>query len=124
MGITASEAGLLRLIGREPGIGQKAASEQLGVGPSRIVAVLDRLERQGSVERRRSIVDRRNHEIHLTAEGERILAALRPIAETHEAAFTGGLDDGDLDRLVVYLQTIAESRGLGRDIHRDTRGRP
>lgn len=123
LGITASEAGLLRLIGRNPGIGQKAASEQLGVGPSRVVAVLDRLERQGNVERRRSTTDRRNHEVHLTAQGERLLAALRPIAESHEAAFTEGLDEGDIDRLADYLEAIAASRGLSRDVHRDTRGR-
>jgi DNA-binding MarR family transcriptional regulator len=123
LGLTASEAGLLRLVGRNPGIGQKAASEQLGVGPSRVVAVLDRLERQGSVERRRSATDRRSHEVHLTPDGERLLAALRPIAEAHEAAFTQGLDEADLDRLAAHLETIAASRGLSRDIHRDTRRR-
>jgi len=122
LGLTASEAGLLRLVGRNPGIGQKAASEQLGVGPSRVVAVLDRLERQGSVERRRSATDRRGHEVHLTPEGQRLLAALRPIAEAHEAGFTRGLGEADLDRLAAYLETIAASRGLSRDVHRDTRG--
>ena len=76
LGITPSEAGMLRLIGRNPGISQKAVSEQLGVVPSRVVAVLDRLERQGHVERRRSATDRRSHEVHLTATGERLLAAL------------------------------------------------
>ncbi len=123
LGLTASEAGLLRLIGRNPGIGQKAASEQLGVGPSRVVAVLDRLERQGHVERRRSATDRRSHEVHLTPEGERLLAALRPVAEAHEAAFTQALDDVDLDRLAGYLEAIATARGVSRDIHRDTRAR-
>ncbi len=123
LGLTASEAGLLRLVGRNPGIGQKAASEQLGVGPSRVVAVLDRLERQGHVERRRSTTDRRSHEVYLTTEGERLLAELRPIAEPHDTAFTGALGDADLERLVGYLETIAASRGLSSDIHRDTRGR-
>lgn len=123
LGLTASEAGLLRLVGRNLGISQKAASEQLGVGPSRVVAVLDRLEHQGNVERRRSATDRRSHEVHLTPDGEQLLAALRPIAEVHEAAFTEGLGGADLDRLAVYLETIATARGLSRDIHRDTRGR-
>lgn len=123
LGVTASEAGLLRLVGRNPGISQKTASEQLGVGPSRVVAVLDRLERQGNVERRRSATDRRSHEVHLTPDGEQLLAALRPIAEAHESAFTQGLGEADLDRLAAYLETIAASRGLSRDIHRDTRGR-
>ncbi|MFT4164952.1 MAG: MarR family transcriptional regulator [Microlunatus sp.] len=121
LGITASEAGLLRLVGRNPGISQKVASEQLGVGPSRVVAVLDRLERAGHVERRRSETDRRSHEVHLTPDGERLLAALRPVAEAHEAAFTQGLDEEDLDRLAASLVTIAAARGLSREVHRDTR---
>lgn len=123
LGITASEAGLLRLVGRNPGISQKVASEQLGVGPSRVVAVLDRLERAGHVERRRSETDRRSHEVHLTRDGERLLAALRPVAEAHEAAFTQGLDEDDLDRLAASLATIAAARGLSREVHRDTRAR-
>lgn len=122
LGITASEAGLLRMIGRNPGISQKAASEQLGVGPSRVVAVLDRLERGGHVERRRSATDRRSHEVHLTPDGQRLLTALRPIAEAHERAFTQGLDQDELDRLAASLSAIAASRGLSHDIHRDTRG--
>ncbi|HIY39748.1 MAG TPA: MarR family transcriptional regulator [Candidatus Nocardiopsis merdipullorum] len=121
--ITASEAGLLRLIGHNPGIGQKAAGEMFGVGPSRVVAVLDRLERRGRIERRRSATDRRSHEVHLTPEGEELLTALRPVAEAHETDFTQDLDESDLDRLAVYLETIASSRGLDLDVHRSTRGR-
>lgn len=123
LGITASEAGLLRLIGRNPGISQKAASEQLGVGPSRIVAVLDRLETEQYVERRRSAADRRSHEVRLTPRGEQLLAELRPIAEAHEAAFTAGFDDGDVNQLAAYLESIAASRGLSGDVHRGTRPR-
>ncbi|HLR93501.1 MAG TPA: MarR family transcriptional regulator [Jiangellaceae bacterium] len=123
LGITASEAGLLRLVGRNPGISQNVASEQLGVGPSRVVAVLDRLERQGNLERRRSATDRRSHEIYLTSTGQQLLDALRPIAETHEEAFVRALGDADLDRLASYLEAIAASRGLSPEVHRDTRGR-
>lgn len=123
LGLTAFEAGMLRLVGRNPGIGRKAASEQLGVGPSRVVAVLDRLERQGHLERRRSTTDRRAHVVHLTPEGGRLPAALRPIAEVREIAIAQALDEADLDRLAGYLEAIATSRGLSRDIHRDTRDR-
>jgi len=120
LGVTASEAGLLRLISRIPGISQKAASDQLGVGPSRVVAVLDRLESAGYVERRRSASDRRSHEIALTPKGERVLADLRPISQAHEAAFVEGLDEEDQMRLAGYLELIAERRGLSRDLHRET----
>ena len=120
LGLTASEAGLLRLVGRHPGSSQKAASEHLGVGPSRVVAVLDRLEADGRLQRRRSVTDRRAHELTLTPEGEELLARLRPLAEAHEKAFTAMLPDVDLDSLAAYLEAIAESRRLGGEVHRDT----
>lgn len=123
LGITPAEAGLLRLIGRRPGIGQKDASGHLGVGPSRVVAVLDRLERHGLVERRPGENDRRRHALHLSAEGKECLAALRPIAQAHEEAFTAELGADDLDRLARYLGAIADSRGLSRDLHRGTQDR-
>lgn len=121
LGVTASEAGVLRLIGHNPGLGQKAVSEMLGVGASRVVAVLDRLEHRSTIERRRSPTDRRSHEVYLTPDGEELLAALRPIARAHETAFTKDLDETDLGHLAGYLETIAASRGLSLDLHRDTR---
>ncbi|AXE38384.1 putative HTH-type transcriptional regulator [Acidipropionibacterium virtanenii] len=123
LGITASDAGLLRLIGGNPGIGQKAASRQLGVVPSRIVTVLDRLERLGAVERRRSTTDRRSHQLFLTSRGEELLSELRPIAEAHEKQFTQGLDDADATSLAGYLEAVATARGLSLEVHRGT-GRP
>lgn len=122
--ITPSEAGLLRLIGRSEGISQKKAAGHLGVGASRVVAVLDGLERRGYVQRRRSATDRRSHELHLTADGQEMLDALRPLARAHEKAFTAELDEADADRLAGYLETIAAARGLSPDVHRGTRPRP
>lgn len=123
LNVTASEAGMLRLVGRQPGITQKAAGEHLGVGPSRVVAVLDQLEQQSYVERRRSASDRRSHEIHLTTSGTRLLAKLRPIAERHERTFTEMLNGAELDQLGAHLETMAAARGLSLDVHRNTHDR-
>lgn len=120
LGITPSEAGLLRLVGRRPGISQKEASEQLGVGPSRVVAVLDRLEAHEHIGRRRSVTDRRSHEIYLTAEGERLLASIGQVAKAHEASFTRGLSASEADDLAELLAKIAKERGLSLEVHRNT----
>ena len=118
--ITASDAGLLRLIGRTPGVSQRVLSKQVGVGPSRIVAVLDRLEDRGLIERRRSRTDRRIHEVGLTEDGEEVLASIRPLAEAHELTYTECLDPGEVEVLQSLLGRIAASRGLSIDIHRGT----
>lgn len=123
LGITASEAGLLRLVGGRPGINQRVVSQQMGIGPSRVVAVLDRLESVELVQRRRSTDDRRNHEITLTAGGQDLLARLRSVAERHEQAFVSQLSPDQIQLLGEALTVIAGARGLSLELHRGTSGR-
>jgi DNA-binding MarR family transcriptional regulator len=123
LGITPSEAGLLRLVGRRPGISQRVVSQQMGIGPSRVVAVLDRLESDELVQRRRSIEDRRNHEITVTAKGQDLLARLRTVAERHEQAFVAALSPDQIQLLGETLTVIAETRELSRELHRGTSDR-
>src|ERR1700750_1912379 len=58
---TRPQAGLLRLISREPGMSQQAVARRLRTPPSRLVALVDGLEQGGLIERRRNPGDRRNY---------------------------------------------------------------
>ncbi|MFD4871420.1 MarR family winged helix-turn-helix transcriptional regulator, partial [Streptomyces sp. NPDC058412] len=73
LGLTPADVGLLRMVAGQPGRSQRALAEDLGVVPSRVVALIDVLEDKRLVERRRSVEDRRNHELHLTPEGRQTL---------------------------------------------------
>ena len=57
-------------------------AERLQAKPHGVVALLTRMEERGLVERRPSLVDRRQVEVHLTAEGERVLKHLAEIHRT------------------------------------------
>src|SRR4249919_2525285 len=70
LGLIPAQAGLLRAVAAEPGRSQQALSAQLGLLPSRLVALVDELERDGLIERRRNPDDRRHHALHLTIAGE------------------------------------------------------
>src|ERR1700759_403769 len=80
LGFTRPQAGLLRLISREPGQSQQAVARVLGTPPSRLVALVDDLEERGLVERRRNPGDRRNYELHLTAAGHQAMTDLARVA--------------------------------------------
>src|ERR1700760_1411300 len=69
LGLKPPHAGILRVIRQADGLSQQALGEKLGMFPSRLVGVLDELERRGLVERRDNPSDRRSYALHLTDAG-------------------------------------------------------
>src|SRR5438128_2517872 len=90
LGLTPSQAAVLRLVGRTPGLSQRTLADRVGTVPSRIVALIDGLQQRGLVGRTRSGTDRRTYELRLTAEGGGLLATLRHVAEAHEGEVLDG----------------------------------
>jgi len=120
LGLSPADAGVLRMLGRQPGMSQRALADRLGSPPSRMVAVIDRLEARGLVTRTRSASDRRNYELSLTAAGSDTLAQLRRIAERHDSDLLAALSPSQSAALADILATLADAHGLDRDIHRAT----
>src|SRR5947207_2654428 len=114
---TRPQAGLLRLIGREPGQSQQAVARRLGTPPSRLVALVDGLEQRGLIERRRNPGDRRNYALHLTAAGERAMAALSQASLEHEQAISAPLTEAERAQLSQLLGKLAAAHGLVPGIH-------
>jgi DNA-binding MarR family transcriptional regulator len=123
IGITPAQAGVLRILGRQPGINQRDLARRLGAVQSRVVVLIDGLESAGHVVRERSSTDRRNYELRLTEQGTATLARLRTIAETHEAELTTGLTDEQRATLADLLATLATTAGLDVEVHPGYRAR-
>lgn len=115
--LTPPQAGLLRAIAGQPGRSQQAIAAQLGTPATRLVAMIDDLERRGVLERRRNPDDRRLHAIHLTAEGTKLLGRLGRAAQAHTAELTTALDDDERDQLQKLLLRIAEQQELTPGVH-------
>jgi DNA-binding MarR family transcriptional regulator len=71
---------------------QSAMADALALDPSRLVALLDSLERRGLVARQRDPDDRRRHVVRITGEGKQALARLREMSRTLEDEFLAPLD--------------------------------
>jgi DNA-binding MarR family transcriptional regulator len=106
------QAGILRIIASTPGLSQQAVAQQLGTPPSRLVALIDGLERRGLIERRRNPDDRRHHALYLTEEGGRFMGRMELVELAHEDAICAGLDDDERARLTALLQRVAVKQGL------------
>ncbi len=120
LGLTPSDAGVLRLLGRTPGLSQRSLADRLGAVPSRVVPLIDSLEARGLVARVRSSTDRRNYELRLTAEGTKVLGKLRGIAERQEAELLAPLTSEQSAQLGSLLAMLASAHALDTDLHRDT----
>ncbi len=120
LGVSPSEAGVIRIIGRTPGISQRELADRLGLVQSRVVVLLDRLDEAGLSTRTRRDGDRRVQEVRLTDAGTALLGKLRSAAEEQERRLTEGLDAEARARLFALLSELVALRGLDADVHRET----
>jgi DNA-binding MarR family transcriptional regulator len=68
--LVPADAGILRLLRVAAGLSQQELAAKLGIHPSRLVAILDNLEKRTLVERRPNPEDRRLYSLQLTKSGE------------------------------------------------------
>jgi DNA-binding MarR family transcriptional regulator len=123
LGLTPSEAGVLRLLARRPGLSQRELAHRLRAQPSRMVALIDGLESRGYVTRRRSDTDRRNYELHMTAAARPVMRQLRALAERNSDELLSELDETERTALADVLTRLSRTHGLDEDLHRDSAGR-
>ena len=108
---------VLNVVDAAEGQSQQAIGEAIQAPPSRMVAIVDELERRGLVERRPDPSDRRVRALYLTAAGRDLLERGREIAAEHEAALTRGMSAADRKKLIALLQKVVTEQGIGPGIH-------
>jgi DNA-binding MarR family transcriptional regulator len=117
IGLKPAHAGILKVIKLADGLSQQALGERLGMFPSRLVAVLDELERRGLVERRDSPTDRRSYALYLTQAGREALEQIGRVAREHQDALCAALDESERAQLAGFLTRIAAEQGLTAGVH-------
>ncbi len=115
--LAPAEAGILRILAMSSGISQQALAKMLGMYPSRLVAVIDAMERSKLVQRRTGTGDRRIFEIHLTSRGKAKLAAVSRVAQEHKEVICHSLNCKEQEILLELLTKIAEDRKLVPGVH-------
>jgi DNA-binding MarR family transcriptional regulator len=115
--LTPADAGILRLLRVEAGPSQQELATKLQIHPSRLVAVLDNLEKRGLVERRAHAHDRRLYSIQLTQNGDEILEEIGKVAREHQDALLSALGKEEREALAVLLLKVADQQGLVRGVH-------
>jgi DNA-binding MarR family transcriptional regulator len=115
--LTPSHAGVLRLIHASEGLSQQALGDALGMVPSRLVVLIDELERRGLVQRRDDPTDRRSYALYVTHQGRDTFKAIGRVAREHQQALCAALRDDERQLLASLLQRIADEQGLTAGVH-------
>ena len=117
LGLTPPDAGILRLLRVESGLSQQGLAARLQIHPSRLVAILDNLEKRGFVERRPNQDDRRLYSLHLTQAGGEVLEKIGSVARKHQDALLSSVNWEERNTLATLLLRIADQQGLVRGVH-------
>ncbi|WP_410621646.1 MarR family winged helix-turn-helix transcriptional regulator [Amycolatopsis sp. cmx-8-4] len=115
--LTPAQVGLLRLVASRPGQSQQSLAKQLGTPATRLVPLVDGLEKRGLIERRRNAEDRRLYAVELSEDGRALLGRVGQAGAAHEQAVTAALTDDERDVLHGLLVKIADQQGLTPGVH-------
>jgi DNA-binding MarR family transcriptional regulator len=97
----------LSQLARQPTGTQLALAQAIDYDKTRLIALLDDLERAGLLTRVPDPADRRARNVALTPAGRRRLAAARTDIRSMEAALLGGLSAAEQRSLLAVLPRLA-----------------
>jgi DNA-binding MarR family transcriptional regulator len=108
-GVSPRQFHLLALLHDRGPMGQRELGEVMDVDASVLVTLLNPLEADGLISRRRDLADRRRHTVHLTDDGRAHLADAARAQREAETALFAGLDDGRREQLRQLLVSLRDS---------------
>lgn len=99
---------VLALVGHRPGLKQSDVAAALGIQRANFVTLLDGLEQRGLARRSPTPHDRRSYALHLTDDGERVLARASALVGDIEARLDARLGPGGREQLLALLRRLTE----------------
>ena len=105
MGLSVRLCGVLNLLAEGP-ISQQALGEQLGIDRTTVVELIDELEQQGIVVRRRNPADRRSYALTLTPRGQTVQKRAARAFDAAADEFFDALEPAERQMLLGMLQRL------------------
>ena len=85
-------------------------ADLLDVSVASATGIVDRMEKKGVIERKRSDEDRRVVEVHVSDQGEQVFIAMQAERQAQMARMLSGVSDQELNALLTGLRAVREAR--------------
>jgi DNA-binding MarR family transcriptional regulator len=108
LGLTQKQVSVLWLIDDHPDIAQADIGRRLQMDRATVMAIINRLQKRGFVERAASTGDRRRQTLHLTPSGHEALVSARESVIAHENWLKARFNPRETAQLVNLLRRIHE----------------
>jgi len=112
LGLEPRQFGMLTRLAANEGRSQQAIGELLGLNATRMVFLVDELEKRGLVERRRNPADRRSHALYLTDLGRAKLREAQRAGGRPEGQIGASLTGQQRTQLTRLLRRLADEQGI------------
>lgn len=106
LGLTQKQVSALWLIDDHPGIAQADIGRLLQMDRATVMAIINRLQERGLVERGASTADRRRQTLHLTDKGYASLVVARETIDEHEKWLKARFSPAETALLIELLSRI------------------
>ena len=114
-GLTEQQWRVLRVLWERDARPLLTLSERTLIQAPSLVGVVDRLQRDGLVERRRSRTDRRVVRVCLTARGKALKSRVTPLVDAAYSHLEGTVSQGEWAMLLATLGKVARHAGTAND---------
>ena len=111
IGLTPRHLGVLLEVRARP-TSQQALIESIGVDPSKLVGLLNDLEADGLIVRKRDPEDRRRHIVEVSKEGRAKLAGAEKAAGEVEERLFAAISAEQREELLRALAQVADATGI------------
>lgn len=106
-GLTEQQWRVLRVLWEHDGVAFGELADRTLIAAPSMVGIVDRLARQGLVERRRSKSDRRNVFVHATDAAKRLEQQVQPKVEAAYRELKRSVGEAEWTQLIASLDRVA-----------------
>ena len=105
-GLTQEQCRVILHLSRHEGIQQVDLAELLEIKPITLARLLDKLQENGLIERRRNLDDRRAFRLHLTRSAHAVLQKILALGAATRADANGKVSRADLEKMFSVLSRL------------------